>query len=468
MDRSDKRRILVCILFIAIFAIRLIYIQNPPLDYSSWRQVDTDSIARNFVEYRFNIFFPTLNYDGPMPNYVQLELQITTFIIAILYKVFGMSIILGRLVPIVFFMGSCYYLYSCVKKKSGINVAIMSLLFYGILPINIAYSRNIMPESALLFFSTGAVYYFILYVDRNKPRFYILSVIFTTLAVLTKVPAVIIGVPMIYLVFQKYGTQVFKKWYIYLFPVISLTIPYIYFSWLATVAEQNFVNGIGSTLILPNFLSAITKGETLRYLSEQFSLKIFTIPGIILFSIGLFIKKGRDEYFYFAWLLGAALHVIFIDAVIHLDYYLIIITPIISVFMGYAGAAILFSKRYMYFLYISLIIIILNDYIFLKEIYKPQYEYIEIGEHVSETTSKDALIIIGKDSPELLYTSDRKGWRLYGDMLTPSNIEKLIGEGAAYFIPPPSGMDKDILYYLNSRYKRVEFSDGCYIYDLIH
>ena len=111
MNTTNKQKQILYIVLTLIFLVRLISINNPPLDYSSWRQVDTDSIARNFVEYRLNIFYPQLNYDGPMPNYAQLELQTTTFIIALLYKLFGYRAFLGRIVPVIFFMLSCCFLY---------------------------------------------------------------------------------------------------------------------------------------------------------------------------------------------------------------------------------------------------------------------------------------------------------------------------------------------------------------------
>lgn len=118
MRIKDKKKAMLYLLFIFLVSLRLIGISNPPLDYSSWRQVDTDSIARNFVEYRFNILYPQLNYDGPMPNYVQLEFQVTTFIIALLYRAFGFKPVFGRTVPVVFFYGIVLLFIPSCKKKS--------------------------------------------------------------------------------------------------------------------------------------------------------------------------------------------------------------------------------------------------------------------------------------------------------------------------------------------------------------
>lgn len=464
---KNKRNYLIIAVFVFIFCLRLYKITNPPLDYSSWRQCDTDSIARNFVEYKFNILYPQLNYDGPMPNYVQLEFQTTTFIIAVLYKLFGYSAVIGRIVPIAFFMGSCYFLYQCVKRRSGINTAILSVFFYGILPINIVFSRNIMPESALMFFTLGAIYYFLSWIDDGKLTQYILSAIFSMMAVATKIPAILICLPMIYLSVKKYKKKIIKNPYIIIFPVLVLALPCIYFQWLGTVSEQSYVNGIGNNIILPNFLTSIFKPDNLLYLSSQFSDKIFTIPGIILFFLGLVIKKNKEEHYYYIWLLAACLHCAFIDAVIHLDYYLLFITPVISIFMGIAARRILSRKRYRYFFYLAVSAVLVTDVIFVNNAYMVQENYITVGYHVMSRTSKDDLIIIGKDSPELLYTSGRKGWRLYNGILNEGSIEKLAGEGAQYFVPAIQGLDKDLKYYLDRNYERIDFPDEYYFYKLV-
>lgn len=466
MDRDDKRKFLLYFIFVLLLVVRLVKITNPPLDYSSWRQVDTDSIARNFIEYRFNIFYPQLNYDGPMPNYVQLELQITTFIIAILYKIFGYNPGVARMVPIVFFMGSCAYLYRLVKCKSGINAALMTVLFYGILPINIVYSRNIMPESALMFFTLGAMYYFVSWIDGDRLKDYILAVIFTALTILTKIPGALIGIPMIYLSFKKYGFMAFKNKKLYAFLIITLGTPYLYFTLLGNIAEQKFVSGIGSDMVLPNFLSAIYEKETAKYLAEQFALKIFTLPGVLLFSLGVVMKMEREEYFYYAWLLGSIFHVIVVDSVIHLDYYLMFITPVISIFAGSATARLFTYKSFRYFLYIGLLIITLNDIVFMGAAYKLQGHYIVLGNLISQHTNADDLIIIDRDSPELLYTSGRKGWRLYGGLLTEYNIEELVSQGADYFIVSSPELSSRVLDYLESNFDSVPLGQGYHMYRL--
>jgi hypothetical protein len=322
-----------------------------------------------------------------------------------------------------------------------------------------------MPESSLMFFMLGGIDYFDTWINNGRHRHYTLAVIFTTLTVLTKLPAGLIGIPMIYLSLKKYGLRAFKNIELILFPFFVFMIPYLYFVVLGRIAEQKFVMGIGTSLILPNFLSAVFQKETLKYLGEQFAVKIFTIPGIVLFSFGVVLKRGKDEMFFYAWLLGAALHVVLIDAVIHLDYYLMFITPVISVFMAFACIKLLENRKYIFFLYISIFIILLNDTVMLKDAYKIQDEYITLGNYVSRCTSADDLIIIDRASPELLYTSGRKGWRLYEGLFSQDNMESFIAQGARYFIQSTDlrGSFKE---YLDSNFEKIPLPGGYCIYRL--
>ncbi|KPU44602.1 dolichyl-phosphate-mannose-protein mannosyltransferase [Oxobacter pfennigii] len=462
----DKRKIILYLIFAVIFIIRLINITSPPLDYSSWRQVDTDSIARNFINYKFNIFYPQLNYDGPMPNYVQLEFQVTTFILALLYKYIGISYITGRMIPILFFMGSCVYLYRLVKMTSGMNVALISVFFYGILPLNVIYSRNIMPESALLFFTIGCVYYFWLWIQFDKSKYYLAALFFTTLAILTKLPAALIGIPLIFLAFSKYKIKVFKNLKLYVFAFFSLGVPWLYFLYTGAIAEQKFVYGIGGTMIIPNLFTSILERNTQEYLREQFITKVFTLPGVILFALGISIKKRKEEYFYYAWLLCAVLHIVLIDSTIHLDYYLIFLTPIIAVFIGYGARLLFTNKNYEYFFYMALIIIFLNNAVLFEEIHKVREDYIVIGNFVKSNSHEGDLIIIDRDSPELFYTSGRKGWRLYGELISKDNIETLISKGAAYFVVSSPEAAIKITGELDKIYTRMTGPSGFIMYKL--
>ena len=84
MKLSRSGLLLIGVLLLAL-ALRFKGIHDPILDHPGWRQGDTAAIARNFATLDFNPLHPQTDYDGPPPNYVELELQIVPFAAAVLY-----------------------------------------------------------------------------------------------------------------------------------------------------------------------------------------------------------------------------------------------------------------------------------------------------------------------------------------------------------------------------------------------
>ena len=232
--KPDLGLIITLIIFLFIFALRLPYIANSPAEMGDmWRQPDTESIARNFAEQRFNIFYPQFNYDGPLPNYIQLEFQVTTFIIAVLYKLFGHSYIIARLVPTVFFMFSALYLYLICRDIYDRQMAWIAVLIYGLIPLNLFYSRAIMPESALLFFFLGAYYHFAV-LDRKHPPDAVGHIY--SLAISQKTPRCSLALPCWGSVYKIQGPL--KRGVLWTFAAVAVP-PYLYIKWSEGISNLN-------------------------------------------------------------------------------------------------------------------------------------------------------------------------------------------------------------------------------------
>ncbi len=81
-------------------ALRLHGIHNPLLDHPGWRQGDTARSRATSRACSSTSCYPQTSYNGPPPNYVELELQIVPFLAASLYKIFGIHEIFGRLITV--------------------------------------------------------------------------------------------------------------------------------------------------------------------------------------------------------------------------------------------------------------------------------------------------------------------------------------------------------------------------------
>lgn len=441
LSTRKKLTYITVFVFILLFLLRLPYIDNPPFErYEMWRQSDTEAMARNFLDGTFNIFYPQLNYDGPAPNYVQLEFQLVTFIIALLYKIFGYHYELARLVAVMFFMGSTLYLYLITKRFYGEFAAIVAVFLYGVYPLNLYFSRAIMPETAALFFYIGAFYYFDNWIRDSKNRSVMTAAIFTALAISLKVPAVFVGIPMVVMAIVKYRVSVFKLWQLYVFALVSLLPPFLYFKWLETISTKAFVSGIASKHIVPKAGLALFTEETQRFFVTKMP-EALTWVGIVLFIVGLLFMNWKREYPIAVWAIAMIAEVLLIVAVIRFNYYLVFITPLMAILSAKVLVSVAKNR-------ISIAIVCLLLFTYGSWNYYQLFPRFELNDNVmgqaevvKQMTDKDDLIIIATLGPELLNASERKGWRFH----LPSDkrdfetwklrLEILTEKGAKYFVP---------------------------------
>ncbi|MGO4889039.1 ArnT family glycosyltransferase [Anaerobacillus sp. MEB173] len=462
--RSSEKVILI-ILLLFIFSLRLPYLSHSPFEIGeSWRQSDTESMARNFVEDRFNILYPQLNYDGVPPNYAQLEFQITTFLIAILYKLFGFHYEIARLIPLLFFTGSAYFLFYIVKRFYSMNMAWITTLLYSIFPLNLYFSRAIMPEAAALFFFLGAFYFFCQWIIEEKNWAIIAAAFMTAIAISIKVPTIFAGIPMLIMSIMKYKQNVFRTWQLWIFAAISLLPPLIYFKWLESVAEFNFVSGIGTKHIIPKFTTALFTPEALDFF-QTYLPKSFTLICLSLFLIGVFMTNWKVEYPIVLLLLAFILEMVTIVAVIQFNYYLVFISPVIAIF---AAKPLAYCFRWVGGFVPFIMLMTIISIVSFSEV-KPYFEekagLVKQAEVVKQYTEDDDLIVIGTFSPELLNASSRKGWRAninYYDYIPKGPEEELkyfVSHGARYFFPVKGYIygDTDHSYrnYLEKHYKKI-------------
>lgn len=473
---QNKKIWITVIIFLIIFMMRIPNITNSPVEIGDmWRQADTESIARNFIEDRFNIFYPQFNYDGAPPNYVQLELQVTTFLIAILYKIFGHHYLIARLVPTLFFMGSVYYLFLISKRFYSYKTSWVIIIIYGILPINLFYSRAIMPESALLFFFVGAFYYFIKWIDTEKFGQLMLAGIFTALAISQKIPAIFIGLTMIALCFVKYKWKFIFKKELWIFAVLALLPNVIFFLWSGNIAEAKFVSGIATKHIFPKFFTAFLTIEAITFYKKNL-IEFFGWIPIIGSLLGLFTVFNKKERPILFWAFAMILEVLIIVSVIRLEYYLIMLGPIIAILCGKAIAMIWEKYKAGIIITLGLVVLIFfNSKNLLGNSFDEINWRMESSSIIDKYTEKDDLVLIGTFDPSILSLSNRKGWRAnlkYYDYI-PENMEDeleyFINNGAKYFFIYSNyinGDDGSYVEYLKNNYETKYNENGYTLYKL--
>lgn len=461
----------------------------PVLGWHLWRLSGTASIARNFYENGFNILYPLVNWSVAGKGFVEAEFQIYTFVVSLLYSIFGVADFWGRFVSVVSSVLTVYGLYLMVRRILNERVAFWSALIYAILPLNVFYGRAFMPESSMLMYSVLGLYFFSVWVDSEQPLHLVLSGLFISMAVLLKLPCLYLGLPILFMAWNKFGAKALIKPALILYVLIVLAPVVLWYYH----AHQMFLNGGVSVgiwtfgtdkwgmfelLLKPSFYNDLF----LKSIAERH----LTYPGFVLFIIGLFIKRqDSKEWVFDFWLIAILIFfAIVAQGNIAQEYYQLPFTLPAVVYIGktldkcisLGAVKISFnaSKLKFTFAIICLILIFGLSYFRLARFYNgedPNSLVFRLASDVKASSKKDDLIITVCDgNPVYLYHSDRKGWVVPPDRVDSGYIQARILEGAKILAADKGFFERDGLmdkiFPILSKYQIIHNDDKYFVLKL--
>lgn len=423
-----KHKLIYFILLFA-FVIRLYHITFPVSGWHSWRQADTAAIAKNFYENGFNILYPQIDWGGNTPGYVESEFQLYPFLVSLMYYLFGVNDFWGRILSVIFSIITIYGLYLLTRKIISESVALWSAFIYAVIPLNIYYSRSFMPESMMLMFIVYGVYFFYLWIRNERWKYYFLSFIFISLAILLKIPTLYIGLPLLYLAYRKYKIKTFAKPALWLFAFLVLVPVFLwYYHAHKLLLNGGFSFGIWGFGIdkWGNFNLLLTPSFYNDIFFKSIAERHLTYAGFIPFVIGLFIKRTNgDEKLFDFWLISVLIYFLIVSGgnKAHEYYQLPFILPA-AVFAGKTFAKFLplsgikesFNVHKIRFSFFSLCLILMLALSYLRfsnfmGAEKYDSPLFKLTNEIKSITNKNDLIITVCDgNPVYLYLSDRKGW----------------------------------------------------------
>lgn len=472
MARLSKPQAVIALIFLFLLILRIPGLTNSPAEYHGWRQSDTEAMARNFNQYRFNILYPQLNYDGPQPNYAQLEFPVTPFLIAAVYRLFGESFMLARLVPLLFFAGSAYYLYLLGKELAGELFGRLALLAYGIFPFCVFFSRAIMPEPAALFFMLSGLYYFLIWQKApGKRGRLLLSAGLLALGISQKIPAAYIGLPIGWVFLQRKGLRAIVSLAPWSFALLALLPPFLFFAWLKGVAETDYVSGIAANLLLPGWVQGFWSPAAASFLSQAL-LRAYTPMGLGLAFGGLLLLDWQRDRFLLIWATAAALEVVLVAAVIQLDYYLLLTAPVVALLAAAALRQLWGTGCGRMMLVGFLLAMVLLGWQVTGLCFQEEEQLLKQARIIEESTGSDDLLVIGRYSPELLNLSHRYGWR--ANIFFPGDpqkeLEYFTAGRAAYFVVVQGQIEGDpdgsYYNYLRENYREIFLGEDLSLFPL--
>ncbi|MBV8636715.1 MAG: glycosyltransferase family 39 protein [Candidatus Eremiobacteraeota bacterium] len=446
------------VLLAAVLRYKGIY--SPILDHPGWRQGDTASIARNFALLQYNILYPQTNYNGPPPNYVELELQIVPFLAAALYKVFGVHEIFGRLISIAFSLGTVAVTGLFARWLFTSSIAgIIAAFFYATFPGSLYYGRTFTPDTTMVFFLTAALYVTTRLIVEDEifsQRSLARATALLTFAYLAKPVAVAGIVPVIVALWERVRSgRTMRPTAIAVMLVVPLVILYLYDVRVGEHAEWHWASGITKLHVIPSLVAALTHPSAFVEKLQAFRQVLGMLRVTMLGSIGFFLSiasfvalpwvPARSRAMLWGWLAGGLAYTYVVVTVERVDYYMYLLLPLCALVIG--GALAAFLERMLradaapaarYAIASLVPIVAIASAVDGHAAVRPYYTYNKQAYRnavlLDRALPKGAIVVIGHYGPDVQYYINRYGWEEDPYLWTPFDEQSAIRKGARYFI----------------------------------
>ena len=439
--------------------LRLRGLHNPILDHPGWRQGDTAAIARNFATLRFNPLYPQTDYNGPPPNYVELELQIVPFLAAIGYKLFGVHEVFGRLISLGFSVGTIVVLAFFGRWLIGtIAGGLIAAAIFTVLPGSVYYGRTFMPDATMVFFFTLALFVCTRFlVDGAKTwRGAAWAALALAMAFLAKPVAVVALVPLVAVAAWEFRTKTFGTTglaRIGATVAAALIVLTVYGQIVSSHAEWHWASGITKLHVIPALKKAFTSPAEfvakLRAFKDTYGLinkTMLGFLGVLVLVLGFTRRlRTRSDALLYGWLLGYVLYAYAVLTVERVDYYTYIILPLAALVGGALFSYWIERLRTLHNARVLLTGLAVAGAFLLaafivdeRRTLAPYYHYRKANYSAAKALDArlppDALVVMAHYDPSILYYINRKGWEEDPYLWTPFDEQSAIRKGSRYFI----------------------------------
>ena len=419
-----KNCIALGILLLLGLGLRLYAFNAPPVDFLSWRDTQTLMVARNFFRHNMNLFQPAIDWrttDEVLAHGTVggTELQITPWLTALLYYIFGIRYWVGRVVPLFFALLGATFFYRLCRRWFGLQCAFIATFLLTLSPYYLYTGRLQMPESFTFAMVFAALYYYERWTSERSRRDFFCAAFFSAAMLLGKPQVGVTVLPMAVMTFRRMGWRTFWTPAVYGFAVlVSLPVgAFMYYSYGVLLPRTGLSFAQPAILELDQWLL-----NPSYYRDVGLSLwKWALTPGVVVFAlIGLW-PFGRSQHrcWPYAWLLGSLLFFFIIPGGVRDNgYYQLVLVPPVVLLAARSLSALLTRRSWWRYGVVGLVMlgIALNCLSVALDLWAPRYtDAMHCGEWLKANTPPETLVLSSNPSPTMLYFADRTGWTTWAE-----------------------------------------------------
>src|SRR3989338_988736 len=356
--------LLLALIVIFGFLVRMYKIDNPVADWHSWRQADTASVTRNFVDLGVDLLHPRFDDFSDTSGRGLFNPDGYRFVE---FPVFNLI---------------HYAFYTLIPKTYN-----LSLEYWG---------RMTSVISALV----SAVLIFLLVRRHSRP----FTALFGTLAVLVKPVALFFLLPITWYFWHRYKIKMLNLRYFWVLH-LAFVLPFA----LWRLWSFRYPQGVPASLWLLNGDHIRFRPAFFRWLfGERLGDMILGHWGVFPLSLGLFAAGS-----FLPWVIGALAYlVVFATGNVRHDYYQIPIIPIVSILLalGVIHFATSWTKK-AFILFVIFMMLGMTWYDIRGNYQVNNWSIIRAGQAVDRLLPKDALVVAPYNGDTaFLYQTKRRGF----------------------------------------------------------
>ena len=443
-------------------------------------------ISENFYWHGFALFYPQINWAGTAPGYVGAEFPVVPFLASLLYGIFGVQAWIGRAVSVAFFAVSVPFLYLLVHKTSNACVALWSVAIYSLTPLSIFASRAFMPDMAALSLSLMALALFATWLERApRATLFLATSLVISLAILVKLPAVLIGVPLLAMAWDKYGVRAIYRRELVALAALALSGPLAWYTHAYRISFTYPPYHVFGTGVLEI-------AEVGWYVEIVHRLATSSLTPLVAAAmlVGLFLPaRTAYAWVFHWWLLALLVFIVLAGWGNHEhDWYQLPLVPVAAALAGRASAwgfGRVARRAGAPLACIGAGVLVVGlaaaAYIAIAPHYEPKrLAWWQAGLALNRLTPPEALLLIADDGdPTALYYSRRRGWHFLQHFGRPPvdsgeaihELEQRRTEGASYLVFTQNTfwwLERYPAFraYLEARYRRVHETEAYLIFNL--
>lgn len=429
------------LILLTALGLRLVRLGAPLLETYGWRQCETAMIARNYARHGRRLFWPEFDTRGRKPGWVGRDLPVYSYLVSLLYRVFGVHEYLGRLLNALLSVLTVVLVYLLGARAFGTAAGLWAAGLYAVSPELVFFGRTYQPEALMLLCGVLSLWTLWLGLTQQRPRFLALSAVFLSLSALMKPTMLHLLVPAGYLWWHRRRRRALRSVSLWLWLAVVM-VPSVL--WYVHASHLQRLSGIGlGSLVDPGALFSL--GDWLKPAGRTLVLRLVilvTTPvGLFALLAALRRPADRGRWLFHIWTLSGLLYFVLLPRIhlLHHYYQLPLFAPFILL-MSRTLAELSTDRRQTTVLACLLALSLLPAAFHVSHWYRWEPDLLECARAVRRHTSPTELVIsVSPEGEALPYYADRRGYHGFATLLTPARLATWVREGAHTLAAAPRG-----------------------------